>query len=205
MQMQIHPVQAAELTPIASRRESPVATLMLKDYGNMALCSEPAHSAAECCLQAPGRARLTSPSNEGSLSYTVGDLKERLRALKLPLHGRKAELLDRLKAALAADTAASAPEMPAAAAQEATDSKADAAETRVKPRAGAAAVGAPDGPVAGTGRDRSHAAAQRSRKRVQPGTAGLGSVATAEVRPHIAWLLHSVVFRLSATAVSRFW
>ena len=81
-------------------------------------------------LQAPGKARLASPSNEGSLSYTVGDLKERLRELKLPLNGRKAELLERLKAALAADTAAS------------PISDAVAEEERRQPAAAAAAAAA---------------------------------------------------------------
>ena len=138
------------------------------------------HGSVYGLLQAPGRARLASPSNEGSLSYTVGDLKERLRALSLPLHGRKADLLERLKAALAADTAVSALKTSAEAAEEeAHGVTAAAAEKKVKPRGRGAAKSAPDGTA--SGKQKPWAAATTGRKRVQPGTAGLGSVATAEV------------------------
>lgn len=64
-----------------------------------------------CRPQAPGR-RGASPSADGSLSCTVADLKERLRALGQPLAGRKPQLLERLKAALEADTAGSREELP---------------------------------------------------------------------------------------------
>ena len=146
--------------------------------------------------QAPSRARLASPSNEGSLSYTVGDLKQRLRALKLPLHGRKAELLERLKAALAADTAASGapsedavaaegkPQPAPAATEEQTHAGASKAKRRKpavvrKPRQAAAAA-RPDELTAG---DEPAKAAAGRRKRVQPGTAALGPIATAKVTP----------------------
>ena len=142
-------------------------------------------------LQAPARARLASPSNEGSLSYTVGDLKERLRALRLPLHGRKAELLERLKAALAADTAASPPAdeaerqpQPAAAAEEqphtavAGGKRRKVAPVRKRRQAAAEAQATDTAAV-----DEPEAAAAGRKKRVQPGTAALGPVATAKVIP----------------------
>ncbi len=163
-------------------------------------CIFPARSimraTAAFTLQAPGKARLASPSNEGSLSYTVGDLKERLRELKLPLHGRKADLLERLKAALAADTAVSPPfadeaaeeekPQPAAAAAAALEQPHAAAPTAKrrraaiakKPRQKAAATIQPDEPAAEN--EPAKAAAGR-RKRVQPGTAALGPIATAKV------------------------
>ncbi len=146
-------------------------------------------------LQAPGKARLASPSNEGSLSYTVGDLKERLRELKLPLNGRKADLLERLKAALATDTAASPPsadavaeeEKPQPAAAAAVEEQPDAAAPKAKrrkaavaekPRQKAAAAVQPDEPAA---ENEARKAGQGRRKRVQPGTAALGPIATAKV------------------------
>ena len=142
-------------------------------------------------MQAPSRARLASPSNEGSLSYTVGDLKERLRSLKLPLHGRKAELLERLKAALAADTAASGAPADAAPADSEEALQPAATEDQPDPRAAAPkakrrkAPGARKAPQheAATAQDNEpEKTAAGGRKRVQPGTKALGHIATAKVR-----------------------
>ena len=193
--------------------QHPARTSALPQYYFLQCLNQPEAWFSKCCFmqQAPGRRRPVSPSNEGSLSYTVGDLKERLRALKLPLNGRKAELLERLKAALAADTAASgAPPadavaaeekpQPAAAdpeAQEQPDTAAPKAKRRKaavakKPQQNTAAAVQPAEPIAEHKPDK---AAAGRRKRVQPGTAALGPIATAKVifdRPYYLFVFHQV-------------